>query len=75
MPTSEIPFFIVSWVLIQIPEVEVIQTITNTDSWEGIARQGVAAVVSLVITVSSRFMYDWVNKKIKKKDENDSNGN
>lgn len=68
----EIGTYILSWIMIQVPELPVAQAITDTSSWDALARQIVAAIVAMAITVASRFAYEWISKKFKTKSKKDN---
>lgn len=68
----EIGTYILSWIMIQVPELPVAQAITDTSSWNALARQIVAAIVAMAITVASRFAYEWISKKFKTKSKKDN---
>lgn len=63
---------ILSWIMIQVPELPIAQAITDTSSWDALARQVVAAIVAMAITIASRFAYEWISKKFKTKSKKDN---
>lgn len=72
MTKIEVGVGILSWVMIQVPELPIAQAITDTSSWDALARQVVAAIVAMAITIASRFAYEWISKKFKSNKKNES---
>jgi len=68
----EVAYGFLSYIMIQVPELPVAQAITDTSSWDVIWRQAVAMVFAMVITIASRFAYEWISKKFKTKSKKDN---